>query len=157
MERRRSTQRRYDHQQQHPGAGQWAVGVTALPGRYDDRLALKSEGTVFAKWSDSGLNVKSSGDGSSWTDWTNYGGILTAAPAAASYRQADGTDLLYTFANRLDNTLYERHTSDGATWTDWQGLGGELVGPPAAAGVNGQLYAFVWWRDNTLWERHTLP
>lgn len=112
---------------------------------------------VFAKGSDNALYVKSSTDGVTFTNWRNYGGILTAAPSAASFTPFSGSEFLYTFAKGADNALYERHTADGLNWTDWVSLGGQLIGPPAAAGMNGTLFAFVWWRGNPLMERHLTP
>ena len=92
-----------------------------------------------------------------FSGWHSDGGVLTAAPAAASYTPIGGAETLYLFARGTDGALYERHTTDGATYTDWASLGGQLVGPPAAAGAGSRLYVVVRWIDKALWERHTLP
>ncbi|HEX5505612.1 MAG TPA: choice-of-anchor D domain-containing protein [Thermomicrobiales bacterium] len=105
---------------------------------------------VFAAGTDHALYVRSSADGSAFTNWRSLGGFLTAAPAAASN---NGT--LYVFAKGSDNALYVMSTADGTNWTGWTRLGGILTAPPAATSVNGTLYVLAKGSDNALYVMHS--
>lgn len=101
---------------------------------------------VFARGSDNGLYVKSTGDGVSFTAWQPLGGVLSAAPAAATVNGQ-----LYVFAKGADDALYVKQSSDGSNFTEWRNLGGVLTAPPAASGVRGVLYVFAKGADNALY------
>jgi hypothetical protein len=77
------------------------------------------------------------------------GGVLTSAPAAASW----GRGRLDVFARGLDNGLWHRW-SDGNQWSGWEAQGGGLRSEAAVAawGPN-RLDVFVRGTDNALWHR----
>lgn len=77
------------------------------------------------------LYLKSSADGSTFGDWSNLGGNLTAAPAAAAFGGR-----LHLFAAGTAGgmrPLYTKSSADGSNFTDWANLGGDLTSAPAAA------------------------
>lgn len=45
-----------------------------------------------------------------FTGWPCHGGVLTAAPAAATLTDNAGNETLYGFVRGLDNSLWEMHT-----------------------------------------------
>lgn len=129
-------------------------GLTSAP------AATRDGGTrlwVFARGADNALWYCTSGDGLNWSPWASLGGVLTAAPAAATLNGR-----LYAFARGSDNRLYQRSTSDGTTWTAWAvyGDGGNLTAAPAAAvytpsGGTARMYTFARGTDGALYERST--
>ena len=99
--------------------------------------------------------------GEVWSSWEDLGGVLTSAPAVASW----APDRLDVFARGKDNQLLHKRWN-GAEWSDWRDLGGRLTSAPAAVswgpnridvfvrGFDGQLAQKRWngtdwsdWRD----------
>ncbi|HET8630867.1 MAG TPA: S8 family serine peptidase [Thermomicrobiales bacterium] len=88
--------------------------------------------------------------GTTWSPWTNRGGVLTDSPAAASLNGR-----VFAFVRGSDNALYVKSSADGATWTDWSSLGGILTDAPAAASFDNALYVFAKGSDNALYMMHS--
>lgn len=96
--------------------------------------------------------------GGRWSRWEDLGGVITSAPAAASWAR----NRLDTFARGTDNALWHKWW-DGSRWSDWESLGGTLTSAPAAVswganridvfarGQGDRLY-HLWW-DGSRWSR----
>ena len=84
-----------------------------------------------------------------WSRWESLGGVLTTAPAAASWQP----NRLDVFAGGTDSSLY--HTWwDGRAWNGWESLGGVLTSGPAVSskGPN-NLDVFVKGTNDILYKR----
>jgi hypothetical protein len=73
-------------------------------------------------------------DGARWYGWEGGGGILSAAPAAASPEP----NHLDVFVRGSDSGLYRRRWL-GSGWTEWAGFGGVWGSSPAASSQRGPL------------------
>jgi hypothetical protein len=84
-----------------------------------------------------------------WSGEEDLGGILTSAPAVASW----GLNRLDCFARGLNNHMWHRSWG-GNGWTNWEDLGGILTSSPAVAswGLN-RLDCFYRGQNNHLWHR----
>jgi hypothetical protein len=82
-----------------------------------------------------------------WSRWENLGGVLTSAPAAASW----APNRLDTFVRGTDNALYHKWW-DGSRWSGWERLGGSLTSAPGAVswGPN-RIDVFVRGTDNAMY------
>ena len=91
-----------------------------------------------------------------WSQWEDLGGVLTSAPAVASWQP----NRLDVFARGQNNALWHKWW-DGSRWSNWEDLGGVLTSAPAAVswgpnridvfgrGQNQSLW-HKWW-DGTRW------
>jgi len=98
------------------------------------------------------------GPGAGWSQWEDLGGVLTSAPAVASW--ADNR--LDVFARGQNRALWHKWW-DGSRWSDWEDLGGVLTSAPAAVswgpnridvfavGTNQSLW-HLWW-DGRRWSQ----
>jgi hypothetical protein len=69
-------------------------------------------------------------DGTSWSNWSLLGGLLTTGPDASVRGTGSSID---AWVGGTDNQLYHMWSDDGgATWTPWQALGGILTSDPRA-------------------------
>ena len=82
-----------------------------------------------------------------WSRWESLGGVLTTAPAVASWQP----NRLDVFAGGTDESLYHIWW-DGNRWSSWESLGGVLTSAPAAVswGPN-RIDVFARGTDNALW------
>jgi hypothetical protein len=64
---------------------------------------------------------------SGWSDWEDLGGVLTSAPAVASWQP----NRLDVFGRGQNNALWHIWW-DGTRWSNWEDLGGILTSAPAA-------------------------
>ncbi len=87
-----------------------------------------------------------SGPGQGWSQWESLGGVITTAPAVASWQP----NRLDVFAGGTDNSLFHIWW-DGQRWSSWESLGGGLTSSPAAVswGPN-RIDVFVRGTDNAL-------
>ena len=85
--------------------------------------------------------------GRGWSRWESLGGVLTTAPAAASWQP----NRLDVFAGGTGNSLYHIWW-DGSRWSSWESLGGTITSAPAAVswGPN-RIDVFARGTDNALW------
>jgi len=93
-----------------------------------------------------------------WSDWEDLGGILTSAPAVASW-QANRLDV---FGRGQNQALWHKWW-DGSRWSNWEDLGGILTSAPGAVswgpdridvfgvGQNQSLW-HKWW-DGSRWSQ----
>lgn len=91
-----------------------------------------------------------------WSNWEDLGGVLTSAPAVASWQP----NRLDVFGRGQNNALWHKYW-DGRQWSGWEDLGGVLTSPPAAVswgpnridifarGQNQSLWHLYW--DQTRW------
>lgn len=80
--------------------------------------------------------------------WSDLGGILTSAPAAASW----GANRLDVFVRGLNRGLW--HIRFDGTWHNWESLGGILTSAPAAVSwAANRIDVFVRGLDGALWHR----
>ncbi len=97
----------------------------------------------------------SPGPAPGWSQWEDLGGVLTTAPAAASW----GQNRIDVFSGGTDNAMWHKWW-DGSRWSDWENLGGSLTSAPAAVswgpnridvfarGTNNDLI-HKWWDGRT--------
>ncbi len=87
---------------------------------------------------------------SNWSNWEDLGGILTSAPAAASW----APNRLDVFARGQNQALWHKYW-DGSRWSDWEDLGGILTSAPAAVswGPN-RIDVFARGQNNHLWHKY---
>ncbi|MEO6468847.1 MAG: glucosaminidase domain-containing protein [Acidimicrobiia bacterium] len=88
-----------------------------------------------------------------WSPWTSAGGVLTSAPAVASWKP-NRLDLFV----RGDNGALWHQRSNYGVWYGWESFGAPPVGlaaddPAAVAPTSGQIDVFVRGNDNHLWHR----
>jgi hypothetical protein len=117
-----------------------------IQGRELDRILVR----IFEIISDimeNALKPPRPGTDRGWSRWESLGGVLTTAPAAASWQP----NRLDVFAGGTDNSL--NHTWwDGRAWSGWESLGGELTSAPAAVSWEpNRIDAFARGTDNALW------
>ena len=91
---------------------------------------------MFVRGTDNALYHKY-WNGPQWIDWENLGGVLTSAPAVASW----ANNRLDVFVKGTDNALYHKYWN-GSQWSDWESLGGTLTSGPAA--VSGDRTALMY-------------
>lgn len=82
-----------------------------------------------------------------WSRWEDLGGILTSAPAAASWQSRR----LDVFARGQNQALWHIYWN-GARWSAWEDLGGVLTSGPAAVswGPN-RIDVFARGQNQSLW------
>jgi subtilisin family serine protease len=98
---------------------------------------------VFVRGGDDHLYV---GSGAPFA-WTGLGGVINAAPAAAT----NGAGYVRVFVRGADNTIYTRDSS-GSSWPgDFQGIGNTATSPPAATWNGAGAVAFVRGGDSGMW------
>ena len=108
-------------------------------------LASNSGGAGPPSTPSNGVVPMASFDGS----WGDLGGVLTSAPAAASW--APGRQDV--FVRGTDNALWHRWW-DGRGWSGWEFQGGVLTSDPAVAGRSGgRLDVFARGTDDALWHK----
>ena len=116
-----------------------------------DRILLSVIQIVLDEFRD-GVGQPSDG----WVGWEDLGGILTSAPAVASWQP----NRLDVFVRGTDQSLYHKWW-DGRSWSIWESLGGILTSAPGAVswgpnridvftrGTDQSLY-HKWW-DGSRW------
>jgi hypothetical protein len=95
--------------------------------------------------------------GSSWTNWEDLGGVLTATPAAVSW----GQGRIDIFARGSEGHCWHQWWQDGSGWGTWEDLGGQLLwadflgtGPAVTSWASGRLDVFVIGAtDHYLWHK----
>ena len=87
--------------------------------------------------------------GSSWSGWEDLGGILTSAPAVASW----SANRLDCFVRGQDMAMWHKWW-DGNQWSGWEDLGGVITSAPAAVswGTN-RIDCFAKGRDRAMWHK----
>ena len=111
-----------------------------------DRILLSVIQIVLDEFRD-GVGQPSDG----WVGWEDLGGILTSAPAVASWQP----NRLDVFVRGTDQSLYHKWW-DGSRWSDWESLGGTLTSAPAVSSWqpnrldvfsrgSGQTLYHKWW------------
>ncbi len=82
-----------------------------------------------------------------WSDWEDLGGVLTSAPAVASW-QANRLDV---FGRGQNQALWHKWW-DGSRWSQWEDLGGGPItsGPAAASTSANRLEIFARGQRNQL-------
>jgi len=85
-----------------------------------------------------------------WSEWEDLGGILTSAPAVASW-QANRLDV---FGRGQNQALWHKYW-DGRRWSEWEDLGGVLTSAPTVAswGPN-RLDVFGRGQNQALWHKY---
>jgi hypothetical protein len=88
-------------------------------------------------------------NGSAWSGWEDLGGIITSAPAAASW----AANRLDTFVKGANNHMFHKWWN-GTSWSGWEDLGGVIDGAPAAVswGSN-RIDCFARGMDNHMWHK----
>jgi hypothetical protein len=82
-----------------------------------------------------------------WSQWEDLGGILTSAPAVASWQP----NRLDVFARGQNNHLWHRYWN-GARWSEWEDLGGVLTtGPAAVSWGPNRIDVFARGQNQALW------
>ena len=84
-----------------------------------------------------------------WSEWEDLGGVLTSAPAVASWQP----NRLDVFGRGQNNALWHKWW-DGSRWSEWEDLGGVLTSAPAAVswGRN-RIDVFGRGQNNALWHK----
>ena len=84
-----------------------------------------------------------------WSNWESLGGVITSAPAVASW----APNRLDCFARGTGNAMWHKWW-DGSKWSGWESLGGVLSSAPAAVswGPN-RIDCFVRGTDNAMWHK----
>ncbi|MDD3168984.1 MAG: sialidase, partial [Eubacteriales bacterium] len=84
-----------------------------------------------------------------WSDWEDLGGILTSAPAVASWQ----INRLDVFGRGQNQALWHKWW-DGSRWSDWEDLGGILTSAPGAVswGPN-RIDVFGVGQNQSLWHK----
>jgi len=85
-----------------------------------------------------------------WSQWEDLGGILTSAPAVASWQP----NRLDVFARGQNQALWHRYWN-GTRWSEWEDLGGVLTSGPAAVswGPN-RIDVFGRGQNQALWHKY---
>src|SRR5215212_7537669 len=84
-----------------------------------------------------------------WSEWESLGGVLTSAPAAASW-QADRLD---SFVTGTDSAMWHKWW-DGSSWSGWESQGGICdEGVAVASWQAGRLDCFVIGTDSAMWHK----
>jgi len=84
-----------------------------------------------------------------WSAWEDLGGVLSSAPAVASW----GTNRLDCFVRGTDNHMWHKWWN-GSAWSGWEDLGGVLSSAPAVASqAADRLDCFVRGADGHLWHK----
>jgi hypothetical protein len=100
---------------------------------------------VFARGTDNAL-WRRAYSGGAWQAWERLGGVLSSAPAVASWAPGRLDVVIRNADNALSHKAYT-----GTGWTAWKGLGGVLTSSPAATSwASGRLDVFVRNVDNGL-------
>jgi len=88
-------------------------------------------------------------NGSSWSNWESLGGVLTSAPAVASW----ASNRLDCFVRGTDSHMWHKWWN-GSSWSGWEDLGGIIDGPPAAVswGPN-RIDCFARGTDNAMYHK----
>lgn len=84
-----------------------------------------------------------------WSQWEDLGGVLTSAPAVASWQP----NRLDVFGRGQNNALWHKWWN-GSSWSEWEDLGGVLTSDPAAVswGPN-RIDVFGRGQNNSLWHK----
>lgn len=84
-----------------------------------------------------------------WFGWEDLGGIITSAPAVASW----AANRLDCFVKGADNHMWHKWW-DGSQWSRWEDLGGVIDDAPAAVswGQN-RIDCFARGMDNHMWHK----
>ncbi|HHW68652.1 MAG TPA: sialidase, partial [Epulopiscium sp.] len=84
-----------------------------------------------------------------WSEWEDLGGVLTSAPAVASWQP----NRLDVFGRGQNNALWHKWW-DGSRWSEWEDLGGILTSAPGAEswGRN-RIDVFGRGQNNALWHK----
>ena len=84
-----------------------------------------------------------------WGGWTSLGGVISSAPAAASW----ASNRMDCFARGTDGAMWHKWWN-GSSWSGWGSLGGLIQGAPAAVswGPN-RIDCFVRGMDNAMWHK----
>ncbi|HNU80070.1 MAG TPA: sialidase, partial [Bacillota bacterium] len=86
-------------------------------------------------------------EGTGWSQWEDLGGILTSAPAAASWQP----NRLDVFARGQNQALWHVYWN-GARWSAWEDLGGILTtGPGAVSWGTNRIDVFARGQNQALW------
>ncbi|MBM7687161.1 hypothetical protein [Defluviitalea raffinosedens] len=82
-----------------------------------------------------------------WSEWEDLGGVLTSAPAVASWQP----NRLDVFGRGQNNALWHKWW-DGSRWSEWEDLGGGVItsGPGAASTASNRLEVFARGANNQL-------
>ncbi|MFA5635349.1 MAG: hypothetical protein WC977_05525, partial [Anaerovoracaceae bacterium] len=82
-----------------------------------------------------------------WSNWEDLGGVLTSAPAVASWQP----NRLDVFGRGQNNALWHKYW-DGRQWSGWEDLGGVLTTAPAAVSWGrGRIDVFAVGQNQALW------
>ena len=101
--------------------------------------------SVFVRGTDGGL-YRRRYDGTTWSGWNGFGGLLTSDPVVWS--NATG---VYVFAHGGNGALYWGKFTTGGSWSGYRRLGGAVSGRPAVAEDSSGLYVFVVGADSAVW------
>lgn len=93
--------------------------------------AISIDGTrldVFARGDDDALyHITSPDGGGTWGSWESLGGVLTSAPAVASW----GSNRMDVLVRGADYAIWHR-AWNGSGWTNWGSIGGTFSSAPDA-------------------------
>lgn len=136
----------------------WGGVLTSSPAvstHFDETVANHKVHHIFVRGTDNQLWYRMIPVNHSWptfpyTQWTPLGGVLTSAPAAASWQPGR----IDVFARSTNNTLSHRVFIEGSGWFQWEDLGGELTsGPTVASWGPNRLDVFARGTDAALWHK----
>jgi hypothetical protein len=103
---------------------------------------------VFVRGTDDQLYFKT-WNGSTWSEFTPLGGVLTSDPTAVSWENGR----IDVFVRGTDNGLWHKWFANGA-WSEWEPLGGVLTSAPdASSWAPNRLDVFIRGTDNQLWHK----
>lgn len=91
-------------------------------------------------------------DGTSWTGWSQLGGMTYASPAASPRR---GTSIVDVFIRGTDNAIHHRYRNGTAWSSGWASIGappgGAASAPAAVSNGTGKIDVFVRGGDSAIW------
>jgi hypothetical protein len=95
-------------------------------------------------------NIGVGGGPQGWSQWEDLGGILTSAPAVASWQP----NRLDVFARGQNQALWHKYWN-GARWSEWEDLGGVLTtGPAAVSWSPNRIDVFGRGQNLSLWHKY---
>jgi hypothetical protein len=125
------------------------VKSIAVTRNADGRLEVFAVGGDSSVWHQAQTSAGSSlGSGSSWSGWSDLGGVVSSISVAAN---ADGR--LEVFAIGSDRAVWHQvQTFAGSgLWSGWSSLGGVVQAIAAARNLNGQLEVIAIGGDRAVW------